>query len=329
MDLTIIIPMYNAASYIENCLVSIKQQTWLPQHFELIIVDDGSTDGSCALVQKWFNRLPLRLLRQQNRKQAAARNKGLEYATGQYILFVDSDDDLAPDMIKCLYQEVSGYSLVEAGINKIFLNSAGNVIRREIEYPVIRDATSQGELFKLFFGANTECDVGLWNKFFRRDIIMQNHLRFDNANFFEDSLFVGQYLRLIRYDQIKYIKQPLYNFYKRQASTTTSFHSEIDQLSINYINKCATLFEQIDLNTAEKNNLLAALKLRVWIYTIHHHVKYDPQWQISRQRQYLLQKIGIKSSFRQNVPVKYRLAFWWMLCFTATYNKLYRKRYLP
>ncbi|MFR0554162.1 glycosyltransferase family 2 protein [Loigolactobacillus coryniformis subsp. coryniformis] len=328
MDLSIIIPMYNASDYIDNCLTSIKQQTWLPDQFEIIIVDDGSTDDSRDLVNNWSTKLPIKLLVQENQKQAVARNKALDQATGQYILFVDSDDELAPDMIKHLYHGISGYSLVESGINKIFLDPTGNIVKREIEHPAIQTAASQNDLFKLYFGANTECDVGLWNKLFCHDIIMRNNLRFDNANFFEDSLFVGQYLRLIQYDQIKYIKQPLYNFYKRQASTTTSFHQEIDQLSSHYISKCAMLFEQTSLSTTERASLLAALKLRVWIYTIHHHIKYDPQWRPQKQRQYLLCKIGLKSSFKLDVPLKYRLAFWSMLCFTTMYNKLYRRQYL-
>lgn len=328
MDLSIIIPMYNASGYIDNCLTSIKQQTWLPNQFEIIIVDDGSTDDSRDLVDNWSTKLPIKLLVQENQKQAVARNRALDQATGQYILFVDIDDDLDSKMIEQLYQNMPGFDLVESGINKVFVNADGRVTNREVELPAIQKAQSQNEMFKLYFGANTECDVGLWNKLFRRALIEKNQLRFTNANFFEDSLFVGQYLNLIAYTKIKFIKQPLYHFYKRQGSTTTSFHQEIDRLSTAYLIKCNELLRQTDLSLIEQANLMAALKLRVWIYTIHHHVKYDPQWHARQQRRYLLNKVGLTSSFKTSVPIKYRLAFWMMLCFTATYNKLYCRKYL-
>ncbi|MFC6170169.1 glycosyltransferase family 2 protein [Loigolactobacillus jiayinensis] len=328
MELSLIIPMYNATKYIDQCLTSIAQQNWLPQQFELLIIDDGSTDDSVAQVKKWQNKLPITLLIQTNQKQAAARNNGLNHATGEFILFVDIDDRLEPDMLKQLCQNMAGYDLVESGINKIFTDAAGQVFNQEIELPIIRQAQSQNELIKLYFGANTECDVGLWNKLFRREIIEQQQLRFSNGNFFEDSLFVGQYLNVIHYKKIKFVMQPLYNFYKRQGSTTTAFHQELDQLSESYLTKCIDLLKQTNLSQQEQINLMAALKLRVWIYTIHHHVKYDPTWSLRQQRQYLLQKAEIGSSFKPNVPIKYRLAFWLMLCFPASYNKMYCRKYL-
>ncbi|MFD0897524.1 glycosyltransferase family 2 protein [Loigolactobacillus binensis] len=328
MDLSIIIPMYNAATYIDKCLTSIERQVWLPTQFEILLVDDGSTDNSRTIAADWTARLPLMLLTQTNQKQAAARNKALDQATGQFILFVDIDDDLESDMVQQLFQNRAGADLVETGINKVFVDTRGQVTKRDVELPVIQQAQNQNKLLKLYFGANTECDVGLWNKLFRREVIERQQLRFTNANFFEDSLFVGQYLNAITYTRIRFVAQPLYNFYKRQDSTTTSFHREIDQLSAAYLVKCGDLLQQTDLSTAEQTNLMAALKLRVWIYTIHHHVKYDPQWCAQQQRQYLLNKIGVSSSFKPNVPIKYRLAFWMMLCFTSTYNKMYSRKYL-
>ncbi|MGK4058669.1 glycosyltransferase [Loigolactobacillus coryniformis] len=328
MELSIIIPMYNATNYIDRCLNSIAQQSWLPQSFEIIIIDDGSTDDSVMLAKKWQSKLPLKLLTQKNQKQAVARNKGLEQAIGRYIMFTDIDDDLQPDMIQQLFQLSDGADLVEAGINKIFVATDGRTSRQEIELPMIRQAKDKNELIKLYFSANTECDVGLWNKLFRRTVIEQHQLRFTNANFFEDSLFIGQYLNAISIARIRFIERPMYNFYKRQGSTTTAFHQEIDQLSVSYLAACYQLLQQTKLNRHEQNNLIAALKLRVWIYAIHHHVKYDPAWRIWQQRDYLYHKVGIISSLKPNIPRKYRLAFWFMLCFTATYNKLYCRKYL-
>lgn len=328
MDLSIIIPMYNAANYVDNCLKSIYLQRWLPTSFEVIIIDDGSTDGSASIVKKWDRLLPIKLLWQENQKQAAARNHGLDNASGKYVLFIDSDDQLDLNMIKIFFQAINAkYDLVEANINKIFLDSSGQPINRNTESPVIRKAKSKSELIKLYFGSNRECDVGLWNKLFRRSIIEKSHLRFSNGNFFEDSLFVGNYLNLIELSRIRFISTPLYNLYKRKSSTTTSFHDEIDALSDSYIKQCAALLKQTILSSKEQESLLAALRLRTWIYTIHHHIKYDDNWNWKQQRKYLLQKIGIGGSFSFIIPVKYFLAFWAMLISGPIYKKLYCKRY--
>ena len=328
MNLSIIIPIYNAASYINTCLNSIIKQEWLPREYELVIVDDGSTDNSRQIIASWFKRLPIVLLTQENKKQAAARNKALDKASGEYILFIDIDDTLEPDMVKNLYRSIVNYDLVESGINKTFIGKKGEVINKVTELPIIKQAKNKKDLISLYFQANTECDVGLWNKMFRRKIIEQNHLRFTNANFYEDSLFIAQYLNSVEYSRIRIIEQPLYNFYKRQGSTTSAFHYEIDQLSKTYLMKCKQLLKETQLNDVEQKKLIISLNMRVWIYTIHHHIKYDLKWDSKKQRDYLLHKIGFLNSVQAKVPVKYRIAFFGMYFFPFGYNKLYRNKYI-
>lgn len=117
-QISICIPCYNQEQYIGECLDSILAQTF--DDYEIIVVDDGSTDGSAAIVQKYADRCPvLRLIKQKNQGVVSARNNAISAACGQYIYPLDADDKLAPDCLEKLYQVMSSgkvdvvYSLAE------------------------------------------------------------------------------------------------------------------------------------------------------------------------------------------------------------------------
>ncbi|WP_282776961.1 glycosyltransferase family 2 protein [Phaeodactylibacter xiamenensis] len=95
MSVTVVIPLYNGSALIERCLDSVFEQQ--VANLEVIVVDDGSTDDSVAIVKNYPK--PIILLQQQNQGPAAARNKGIEHATGKYIAFLDADDYWLPGFI--------------------------------------------------------------------------------------------------------------------------------------------------------------------------------------------------------------------------------------
>ena len=100
MKLSIIIPCYNAGSYLSQAVSSIrKQQTEFPLTTEIIVIDDGSTDGCVEQLQG----SDLMILHQNHQGSAKARNYGIKEATGDYVLFLDADDKLVPDAIETLY----------------------------------------------------------------------------------------------------------------------------------------------------------------------------------------------------------------------------------
>lgn len=94
---SVIIPMYNAEKTIEKCLISIFNQTY--KNFEILIVDDGSTDNSCEII-KDMKRKEINLVRQKNAGPSKARNMGISIATGVYIAFLDSDDEWFPSKLE-------------------------------------------------------------------------------------------------------------------------------------------------------------------------------------------------------------------------------------
>ena len=106
MKVSIVIPVYNKAEYISNCLESLLQQDF--DDFEIIVVDDGSTDDSGRICdEKAAQNSRIRVIHTENGGVTAARRKGVEQAVGEYIMFVDADDRLLPDAITKLYNAIT------------------------------------------------------------------------------------------------------------------------------------------------------------------------------------------------------------------------------
>lgn len=106
MEISIVIPVYNKAEYINNCLDSLLRQDF--ESFEIICVDDGSTDNSGELCdQKAADDSRIRVIHTENGGVTAARRKGVEAALGKFIVFVDADDMLLPDALKTLHKEIT------------------------------------------------------------------------------------------------------------------------------------------------------------------------------------------------------------------------------
>lgn len=103
--ISVIIPVYNAEQYIKRCLNSVLNQTF--NDYEIIMVNDGSTDGSLEILKKYESQnSKLKVITQKNLKAAAARNSGLKYASGEYIAFIDADDYVHNDYLRILYENM-------------------------------------------------------------------------------------------------------------------------------------------------------------------------------------------------------------------------------
>lgn len=127
--LTYIIPLYNTEHYVLRCLHSIVNQQLWPDDYEVLVVDDGSTDGSRAVVEAFVQDYPqVKLITQENSGVSAARNLALNRARGRYIMFVDSDDRLEDDVVHRLVQHAVDDDLDVLSFNYCCEDSQGNVL---------------------------------------------------------------------------------------------------------------------------------------------------------------------------------------------------------
>lgn len=122
MEISIIVPIYNAEKYIDKCIQSILHQSF--QDFELILVDDGSIDSSYVICKSYENTdKRIHIIRKKNEGVSSARNCGLEIATGNYIAFVDSDDYIATDYIQTLVSNINETTdFVFSGITDVMMD---------------------------------------------------------------------------------------------------------------------------------------------------------------------------------------------------------------
>ena len=170
--ISVIVPVYNAVDYLEDCLQSIANQG---ATHELIIVNDGSDDGSEAICRKWVDEGRAVLLQTKREGLSAARNKGIEVAKGEYITFVDSDDKLMPDALETMLaiaQRNPHCGIVEAQLtadeNKLCLKTAETVYtaKKAIELALYQtdghNSSACGKLYRRELFEN-ECFVcGRW-----------------------------------------------------------------------------------------------------------------------------------------------------------------------
>ena len=214
MKLSIIIPAYNAEVYLPQCLDSILAQEH--QGCEVIVVDDGSTDGTAALLERYPD---VKVVHQENRGMSTARNRGLDEARGEYILFVDSDDLLTAGALETLVAELSGEDIIAFNAKKLH-DATG-----ELTYhPTIREPeTTDGWTY--FCRHRLEATdihfVCIWQRAYRRQFLIDNNLRFaDGILRAEDDLFTTQ--AMLAAKTVKTITPCLYIYRIRANSITTT-----------------------------------------------------------------------------------------------------------
>lgn len=221
LKVTIIIPAYNVEEYIYRGIESCINQTYA--NLEIIIVDDGSTDKTASIIKKYANKdSRIVFLKQKNEGVSSARNRALEYSTGKYVIFLDSDDWLELNTIEQLISRVDGKSFI---ICSRYIVDENNLNLKENDDNRTRCEVSKGEnilesfLYKYYY-FQSSC-----YKLFDNEIIKTNSLMFSvNISHGEDGLFVFQYLQYI--DNVVSVPIPLWNILNRSNSASNSSFNE-------------------------------------------------------------------------------------------------------
>lgn len=212
MKISFIIPVYNCKAYLPACVDSIRAVE--AEDYEIMLIDDGSTDGSGAVCDELAGRFPeIRVVHQCNAGASAARNRGIREAAGDLIVFIDADDSIDSGALgrvlsdpRCRERDLTIFGLTFDYYHK------GKCYRQDPLYfgfDGVMAKEDWAEAFVELFRANSLSPI--WNKVFRRDIIQSNGLLLDTSMFlYEDFEFVLRYLRCC--DTIWNVPKAIYHY---------------------------------------------------------------------------------------------------------------------
>lgn len=214
--ISIIVPIYNVEKYLPHCINSILQQRY--QNIELILVDDGSSDGCSAICDVYAEKDPrITVIHQKNSGVSVARNVGLARAKGKFVGFVDPDDYIAPDMYQEMIEamEATDSELAICGYN--YVDEDGKIDERR-RYPLAeREALTQEELMGRFSDMPPTIRLGVVNKLFKNNLLAD--LKFmEGLHSSEDVLFLTEYACKI--NKVVVVHKPLYLNTVRKGSAT-------------------------------------------------------------------------------------------------------------
>ena len=215
--ISVIIPVYNVKEYLVECMESIINQTY--KDLEIILVDDGSTDGSSAICDRYAMKdKRVHTVHKVNGGLSSARNTGMDCAKGKYISFVDSDDGLELDFYEILYESIKStnadiavcgrYLASENGKEKMYCSSQQKIYSRK-------------EALKEIFCLGL-IDVAAWDKLYQCSVL--KGIRFPEGEINEDTAVIYEVFNNVK--KLVHIGQPLYNYRVRIGSITKSGYSE-------------------------------------------------------------------------------------------------------
>lgn len=223
--------MYNVEKYLGKCLQSLCRQEY--SKYEVICVNDGSTDNSRTILSEWETRFPqMRVIDRENGGLSAARNTGLEAAKGEYVLFVDSDDWVEYNMLSRLDSELDGTDIVCFACRRTDNNT----------YDTLMPESNTGwdyfnrhalEYRKVSF-------VCVWQRCYRREFLMANNLRFREGILHEDNEFTPR--AFLKARTVKVISDVLYNYRVRPGSIMTTRGLRSKESLITLGNELSELF---------------------------------------------------------------------------------------
>lgn len=221
MELSIIIPVYNTIEYLSRCVESVIKNIGIDK--EIILVDDGSTDGSGKLCDTYSSRYHnIKTIHIKNSGPASAKNRGLDIATGKYVAMIDSDDEVEPQMFVKMLEEAK---MNEADI--VCCNYKERLPNGEMK---LFDYTEKTYLFDNYLGIrnflmkekiHTQC----WTKIYRRDLIEQNNIR-NIEGLKTDEDFIFNINCFVHSSKTCVIDSPLYIYTIRETSLSKDYFNK-------------------------------------------------------------------------------------------------------
>ena len=253
--ISIIVPVYNVEEYLEECLESIRKQTY--QDIEVILVNDGSTDGSHAICERYCQMdKRFRLINQKNQGQSVARNRGVKESLGEYIMFVDSDDVVSLGLLEQLMKYKSdGIDIVECNITEDIhcLNAEGKEIG-------VKELDSNEALYECFNHGVSWSPVA---KLYRREIV-------EKVPFLENLIYEDFYTGIVSLKYIQKMRKIDYIGYYYRYHTSSTMNRTYSEKNLDIFKVGEKLLEEF-----REDNWLPYVGNMLFLVGIGHFKKYN------------------------------------------------------
>ncbi|MDO5137900.1 MAG: glycosyltransferase family 2 protein [Oscillospiraceae bacterium] len=215
IKVSVIIPVYNPGECIRRCLLSLKNQTL--KEYELIFVDDCSTDDSLSIIQDCFNNDPRVhvIINETNMGPGYSRNAGIEIAKGEYLAFLDPDDYIEDNFLELLYSMSSAKTTIIKG-SRVIVNENGELVdeRDHLNADIRLGVNASKPLFTLF----THCH---WSAIYSRDFIISSGIRYGTTRNGEDTTFLLKACFIT--DNIQFQDNAFYYYTMREGSSVRKY----------------------------------------------------------------------------------------------------------
>ncbi|MDD3139233.1 MAG: glycosyltransferase family 2 protein [Lachnospiraceae bacterium] len=215
MTISVIIPIYDVEKYLDKCLQSVRQQTY--RDLEIILVNDGSKDGSLSICEKHAGQdCRIKIINQENKGLSAARNSGIDVASGEYICFIDSDDWIASDYCERLLNACVQYGVPLSMCSFYRVSGDENSVRTLDGETQLLDQNRALHFLDYREKEEYILIVAAWNKMYARNLFQ--NLRYPEGKFHEDEFVIGELL--LQVPSVAWVSQKMYFYRQREDSIT-------------------------------------------------------------------------------------------------------------
>lgn len=231
MDVSIIVPVYNVAPYIAECLLSVMQQTYMG-NMECLIIDDCGTDDSIVIARKVISEykgsIQFKILHHEhNRGLSATRNTGTDQAKGDYIFYLDSDDEITPYCIEKMMAVVKKDSSIEMVQGNTYTCKDG--LKTPFFRKIRLTQTRSNDEARRCFYHNRQMHLAAWNKLMRRSFIQENNLSFIEGVIYEDTPWTFYCLKYI--SNVFFMSDVTYLYKRRPNSIVADTEKKIEDIN--------------------------------------------------------------------------------------------------
>lgn len=274
MLLSIIIPVYNIEDYVGACINSVLNQNIDATQYEIIVVDDGSKDGSFKIIEAFASQHNNIIVhKQQNVGLGGARKSGLKLAKGKYVYFLDGDDYLAHNTLREVLDCMEINNLDILGFD-IQTTSETNVVESTTPVDINHDVDVMDGI--TFIGANDNYRVEVWWYLVKKDFLLNLGLTFEDKRFVNDSYFTPSLF--INAQRVAFIPIDIYRYVQRENSITSNKglrHYEKHIKDLEYaIYKMDSIIDQLRLKPSPNSNTIEKIKIKQESYVFFSIVRF-------------------------------------------------------